>query len=513
MQLLKFIYLKTILSITILQFQYLNSEQCQGPPESLIAFKVKDLESGTHDIDENWPNFFEMMISETGYYDSCGSAPLTTKDQCCFLSLSLNDSNQYKSGKTRLTKQNDSNTFLNSMPIDSNGYQYCNITIKDVNAIGYEFQMYLANNLCIDNQYICHYNQEFEIFKEFNCQGESKILKIQESIEMNQQIYHYENFIEIVGGNSKTIWLARIPSKLLIPNTLNWLDCIHHVLYFILCITVTISFYNSIKELLKKRKMLKYVQTIIQGILLVQCVLFTIYGYNSQGTVQDQSMMAQIIYSLLNIITLLSVIQNWYILIQILHIQKMVVKLGIIFIIIIFHIILSGSNYLAYCWQPDISWCPNLTLLNHWYNLTPYWFILMFIWNNLSCILMMINMIQLYFKTNQIMNSLMELNRIDSRFILLIILQLLLICGYFIVGILYGYTNILGDDKWSMIMLILQQLILVLHFILNSKISNRMIIVIHNLAEFNQNVKVVTNTNQKVGLNVKDSKTNYKNTM
>ncbi|KAI8900630.1 hypothetical protein BC833DRAFT_254750 [Globomyces pollinis-pini] len=153
----------------IIQYQWLQSEFCQGSPNIMYSINVQTLYDRQPSINQTWPGLFEMQMRELPY-GVCGVAALPVKDECCTQSLDMSHqfSNGYKSGRPSLVSD-----LMLQMPLDSNGYSYCNITdSQHLSISGYNFVAFLSDDTqCMDNYYRCFSNSSFSVYEKENCQA------------------------------------------------------------------------------------------------------------------------------------------------------------------------------------------------------------------------------------------------------------------------------------------------------------------------------------------------------
>ncbi|KAI8892750.1 hypothetical protein BC833DRAFT_610756 [Globomyces pollinis-pini] len=231
---------------------------------------------------------------------------------------------------------------------------------------------------------------------------------------------------------------------------------------------------------LKSKSSLTKLQLITQLILTLQSILYTYYANSTLGTVNEQMIIVGICDAVMIFATLLMVSQTNVVLITIKKLN-IYIQIGLFFITITLHVGLSGSMYLSYCWQSYIDWCPSFDFLNLWYNLVPYWILITFTWNTLPSLVILITLMFALDKNTTILKTIHKLYSLDKYYIYLIGLQIVITASFFSSGILYGYTNILGDDKWSVLMLLFQRVLLTMHSIINHLTLNRVIGIIQNL--------------------------------
>ncbi|KAI8900640.1 hypothetical protein BC833DRAFT_581253 [Globomyces pollinis-pini] len=198
-------------SYQILQFQWLNSNNCNGSPNVMYSINVDSLEDTHPRINQSWPGMLTMQMRDAPY-GTCGIAAFSVNDQCCSQSLdtSRDFSNGYLSGRPSLI---DTADIMTKMPLGSNGHQYCNIS--HIGAVtNYNFVALLADDtVCIDEYYRCFSNHSISVYSDSNCLGSSNNYILPDTHQSISGLGE-GSFIEIKGGKSTNSWITYVPGTL-----------------------------------------------------------------------------------------------------------------------------------------------------------------------------------------------------------------------------------------------------------------------------------------------------------
>ncbi|KAI8898400.1 hypothetical protein BC833DRAFT_564983 [Globomyces pollinis-pini] len=325
-------------SSSIVQFQWTDSDSCSGPPQIVYAFSVMDLKQSVPSAEEHWPGLFQLQMSE-GPFGYCGVASLPVRDECCYHSLNLTQSNGYLSGRPALLGRE---SLQNQMPIESNGAGYCNITTATQSPSNYIFMSILSDGNCYEDHYRCFSNSSLSTYAEEGCGG------IPVNYPISSNVIDIPNigpttYIKVNGGKSKTSWITHLPSILAVMSSWSLLGTFQN-LCFLIAFTADLGLYIHLIGKLRKQatKFLRFC-AISQIIWILHTVINAFYF----RTIMPSRRVVVILYAfaciLQNVATMCSALQTLHVFIRFYGMKwSGTYKLGVITALFIVHIIFAG---------------------------------------------------------------------------------------------------------------------------------------------------------------------------
>ncbi|KAJ2992383.1 hypothetical protein HDV02_003084, partial [Globomyces sp. JEL0801] len=206
----------------LLQSQWSDSWNCNGPPKSINIFNITDIYAYTPGEEEVWPVFYEnrALSNPIGY---CGNSYELLYSECCVSSLDPSITAHYKSSQAALLEEDGSN-LLDTIPKDANGATYCYIQSSTANITHTLFnQMYfLADGSCIDEMYKCTPDGGFYIYEKAECSGpyEEYLLDVSVSSNTSQILGEFTGeMMALTDAKNEHLWTTYSPFNRIIPNT------------------------------------------------------------------------------------------------------------------------------------------------------------------------------------------------------------------------------------------------------------------------------------------------------
>ncbi|KAJ3315026.1 hypothetical protein HDV04_004826 [Boothiomyces sp. JEL0838] len=373
---------------TVVESQWLHSDSCKGPPDSVFIFDVLDLNEYQPQMNETWSSFYNFTVSNGNTVGFCGNFPSYNPNNCCYQSLdtSISGSQGYQSGSPFVLDSNSST--ITAFSQQANGYSYCKLDAFQHGSLhGYIEIFYYASNACIDGYFTCSAQKQFYVYSDYGCVGMSSIY----SIDTKQEFYDpilgnfSAEFVTIKDGTGTIQWTAMIPWTLLVPNTSSVWDILQHVMFTLTLLGFTFVLTYSVKKYFQKRSINFQIIIVCQVIWLIYTICFMYFQYTSFYSSDTFLEVLELTYTLQNIATLASLFQTAYCFYRV-QIKKITKKAMAIygFIVFVIHIALAGSHYFMVCtYGSGGPLCISVEALNLWTPISFYWYIFVLIWGTL----------------------------------------------------------------------------------------------------------------------------------
>ncbi|KAI8894500.1 hypothetical protein BC833DRAFT_604640 [Globomyces pollinis-pini] len=467
----KWAMLPFVFGSVVVQIQYRNSFNCVGSPNVMYIFNVTDLNSPKPNINESWPVFYSFTLTECSVF-ICSSLEVPLKDNCCISSLDLSLSEQYQSGTAAELKE------VNPLQMYANDGTYCVITKTTLhhNSSNFRYnEMFILNdNHCVEH-FKCLQNKTLMIYDQNQCQGSFELFSLKATpILINSRGLSGSVQVSYQTGTNDTnkiSWIASIPSTNSIPNTNSIWDIIQHLCFSVILISdlaliVYVYFYLYRVTQTNYMKLLM----LLSIIWLVSDTLNCVYAYSVISSIQQQYQIIQTLWTFHNLATLLNVFQTTFFIFNIVIPNEFnLLKAIIIISIVILQLVLAGSKYIGYCWQPYVTFCttyfPNYL---DWIGYVQYWILFVFIWDIVPITIIFYKFFNsLNFRTTSVWQSIYVAWLYDIVLPLIVLLQVFIAVTYFAVSFIQHYTDWLGSDKAWDSLLAVQTLLITSHMILN----------------------------------------------
>ncbi|KAI8902895.1 hypothetical protein BC833DRAFT_571969 [Globomyces pollinis-pini] len=432
---------------------------------------------------ETWPTIYKKQIDEIGFYDYCGHSPWT-EDDCCYSYMdNFNESNNstFLSGRPRI-QQTNTDPFVD-FPVMANEKMYCNVTSAISNKLtGYNYVMFLASGECIDDLFRCDQNGSFKVYSLPGCKGTVNLHQTKNTKDGSS------NFLKIENGTTTSGWISQIPESELAPNTLSLNDCIRNACLFFTLISSIVLFYFVLRNALSTQKFFYQYVAFTQLLWVIYAVFQVYYYHYTDHNHTFQSILFAIIEVLYNVASLSTVVQtailfftftarDWSIL------SKSVIAASLL----ISHLLFGGGAYFAYCTNRDALYCIPDTFLYEWLALYQYWILVLFVWDTITPVLIVLELINKSHNTKvkpNIRNFLQIIHNTDRQFWIYLTVQIYLGTLFMVTGYIICHTRLLGDDLTSVTVETFQYTLLSIHSAVNILQLNRLVHIMQSLSRF-----------------------------
>ncbi|KAI8897359.1 hypothetical protein BC833DRAFT_594107 [Globomyces pollinis-pini] len=427
----------TVLSHVLVHSQWLHSDRCSGPPNSVCSFSISDLEGYEPEPNEIWPESFQLNAMDAFYYQ-CGVAPPQFSINCCVKSLTPNRSGNYKSSAPALMSSTNPLIF-GYLPLEANNTKYCLLHSNSVHSnLPYQDILILANDECTESM-ICSstglltvYNDKSCINSNFSIQLSKLPTTIYNSVFTSVSL----SFIKTTEGTITYPWISEVPQSLYIPNTFTVSD----ITIGFLCALSIVSVLSCFYQLYFKRKQNLFRYFIILNLSWLITVISRVsYIYY----IGDDYLIHFGVSSIFeNVSTMGTIILTINILVDLrLEGSRKTMKISLALIITVLHFLLAGSRYFSLCFDSHNNCIMSYNDLSIWYSWAPYWTLIFFLVN-----LMPLLVIVFRFKHTK-KHYLRFLFKQDSYFVILLFIQISGIILFYLMSFLQNYTLILGSDR------------------------------------------------------------------
>ncbi|KAJ2997632.1 hypothetical protein HDV02_005281 [Globomyces sp. JEL0801] len=440
------IYLILCLQVSahkILQSQWLDSPNCEGPPNIMLLYTISTVTvqmANSHNSTR--ASLFESQMEDADY-GSCGVAFGFVDGGCCYSVLDLSLSGGYKSGRPALI--NDTNG-QKRLPLEANNNAYCNVSlVEDYNGSHVGFLSILAHtDRCIDQRFKCYTNQSLSYYSEDNCEGTVTNMALTQTAIFVDSLGNASYQI-VSGGESTKTFTTYIPNTLSVaPNT-----SVNGILQWLLfAIAISCDLWNFISLFTKfnaKRTRFNGACLVNQIIWIVHSVIHLIYWRiplpNTSQSKTLQGSMLLIISFCQNIGTLFSTLQTMKVFVAF----RMVTDFkrpewAIKYFLIALHFL--GGYYVGVCHRENngIPFCIPTHLAKLWSRINPIWIIIVFLWNTIPILYIAATISSKMFPKLTLLQKCSRIYGLCSKTFQLLVLQIFFALSYVVIAILTGFT-------------------------------------------------------------------------
>ncbi|KAI8892883.1 hypothetical protein BC833DRAFT_610367 [Globomyces pollinis-pini] len=446
-------FTKLALGFKIVESQWKSSDICSGPPNSMVVFSLVDLETTTPSDEEKWSITFTYSQQEYPMaYGYCGNLNFPTTSQCCFSSLDLDATGDYKSSLPYLFEED---IVLDlAIPKSANGFKYCQLQFENSNSSipSFEQHMMLADGSCVDGIYRCLPDGSLKLYNDPKCNLEIESFKLTES-PSDYQSQTVDTFIGQISAFSQSknsvLWVGYVPSNYLVPNTSSFWDIFTGFSNAFAILFILMLLLYSLYSFRKLRSQFWGSNILLQLVRIVFMII-NIQYYYIPTDYKSMVYMGEIRYALIGLegvgTAILTLSQIFGINFNLINKMKPY-RYVFYFLTIALNFGLMSGLYLYVCILGD-SWCPSIDLIFNWMSYAYLWNVYIFLLEIIPVTLMVLILTsQSLTRLNLSQKALLEIFHIDSRFTILYILEIFLFIAYFVATYILNDTAWLGSDR------------------------------------------------------------------
>ncbi|KAI8894258.1 hypothetical protein BC833DRAFT_568502 [Globomyces pollinis-pini] len=435
----------------IVQPQWYHSLDCKGAPSSIYILNISSTSIFEPEDGEAWPNYFTLNVQLNGL-GYCGAYSYSTYSQCCISSLDMKLTEGYGSAMTAFLDDDESN-LVEMMPKDANGNLYCYIQPNTTTLTPTLFNqmLFLAQDDCIDDTYVCSPNGTFTVYSNSSCTGVSETfpLKSIESTHLSSQIGFFNgNMKTIQNANNSMIWLTYTPPTLIVPNTTHLPDILTHVCQIVYFLCILAVLVKPLAKICNSSNMVITLTVILNLFRIVVHIVHIFYWYYVLPEWNYVLYLGEVYYTVTGLESLATVAFTAYLIIKLKLIDVKIwlrVCLGILILAV--HWFFYGSNYFFICQLSTLKLCISISTFYEWRIYSKFWIIFVFAWNTIPVILIPIRYRRKYSAKESFLKSVIYILRLDTIYTNLLLLQLIIIIAYFVLGMIQNAGWYLGDDR------------------------------------------------------------------
>ncbi|KAJ3272477.1 hypothetical protein HDV01_005547 [Terramyces sp. JEL0728] len=408
------------------------------------------------------PMFYDAILYWDMGYGYCGLSPEYLYDSCCYYSKNLAETGGYKSGGLGLVTGSP----LDVAPIGSSNYQYCHLHSDDSNNYFGLLDVFVLNNGKCNFGVSCS-NSILTVFNDTDCISQVTQTSLSSTVSFINELNVTGQMITNLNGTTEIYWTAVLDE--------NYTPTTFDIPSVLLCITIALMgvvyLYSAYLDYrIQTKQFWKDVLIHHAWTLSAIVVLYNLFV----PTCSDWIPISQ--YALSNICSLITVLNGVYFWNRVLGTGKLVQAATYMFILLL-HMVLAGANYFIACYLAialDNPLCP-YHVLSDWFNFAFYWILYMFIQNTVPIIYFAWKILS---KSKTIMDTLTKLNRDHKTVTIVIVLQVVGIVVYILANLSMQYSNILGGDEQAAVAIAIKQLMLMLHGLFNTMLTNELIFIL-----------------------------------
>ncbi|KAJ3000282.1 hypothetical protein HDV02_006493 [Globomyces sp. JEL0801] len=405
---------------------------CAGAPNAMYIF-----------TETNTTKAYTFVTKEYTL-PTCGNNPKEKPTACCYSSLDT-EASIYQSIAHQFIK--DTSSPLTNAPLSSNGFNYCHLTANGSDSLlGLKEAFYLNDGICYDSKIKCTSNGFLQFYPEDKCTGAPQEFKLNStSNQIRSSSFGTVNakYTTISSGAQKYDWTAFTPSAILIPNYSVTLEYIENASFFLGCLgSIGIIVYLSYKYSVRKTDYMLWL--LVSQIIWALWVFMDAVYYNMLFS-SDQAFQyySQVKNMMLNLATLATVLNTSNFISTFLRIRSKTYKYLLFVMVVVIHLLLTGGKYFDYY---------RLTMgvgniFQRWNFLSLFWIILMFVYNTSPSFFVTTAILKADKDYSSSWNALLELQRVDKKFSILVLIQFINSITYFVMAATQTYTEYLRNDR------------------------------------------------------------------
>ncbi|KAI8900334.1 hypothetical protein BC833DRAFT_618633 [Globomyces pollinis-pini] len=407
---------------------------CAGAPTTMYVFN------------QSSPSPMFSFVTKEYKLPTCGNNPKPKLSGCCYSSLNNTDSVYQSTTHQEIDASLDPNQ-LTIAPLNANRIGYCHVTSSiSNNSWGYSEAYYKSDGRCHESRIKCLLTGQLQVFPKAGCNGEPVeielgLSKIQHQLPLLGNISVH--MVTINGAQQTFDWVAYTPSSLLVPDQSVFLEKIENSCFILAGLgSILIIVYLSYKFITRKTEYMFWLlmsQLLWAIYILVDFIYYNVL-FSSTSTLKYISQMKNTLFGLA---TLTTILNTTTFLLAFLRVKNGRYKILLYVLVFCCHILLCGGKYLDfYRLQNGVG-----SFVQKWQYLSPFWVLVMFIYNTLPAFYVTISIMKVGIKEYSSINLLIDLHRQHKVFSILVLTQFLNSVGYFTLAIFQNFTEYLGDDR------------------------------------------------------------------
>lgn len=419
-----------ILCAQIVDSQW-SSSPCVGPPQVIYIFEMADLEAvSPTENDETWPDAFSNILINDEYMSMCSQFQNVPNDGCCRVAYP-----EFDVGYQGIIAQPlDSIDIQNSIPIDSNGQEYCHLTaLDDISLHGFQ-ELYILISECA-NGIVCGENW-IALHDTGDCEGSNELFEYNFKEEhRNTTIGDFAASKGEILGTLPIKFVSHFPSSMQHGETKSPWE-IFAVLSLIASHLMIFYVIGVAAHSFSKNRKRTYLMTVIGMLLfLIDCELAAFDFYVKFEDLESYSRFFQFFSLADAAATLFMVSQTAEVIVKSFGLSSTFIFTGIF----LTHTALSGGIYIAYLYSMAIE--PYFSIYTIWFGIGgPLWYLFMMVFDFLPIAYLVHSIIKSNAAASQkgVFTEAYRVLKRDRNILLLVGANLLTAFAYLITQIAYG---------------------------------------------------------------------------